>query len=192
MIKAKKRSAISIPRACNGVVLPKSLSNIPKQPQLLNLSMPWLIAHILLAIKPAISGRLSTAAIRGYIPKTKANPRTTSTQGRISVMKKAMVGVQKEPKRSETNSSCPGNVPISDNPGSLPMPATSSISPSNMQGAIIINVLRRLLFNCGFRMPIELSSPVLSFIKRLIPHLRLERQFDGFSPHPISPFYHLE
>ena len=192
MIKAKKRSIISSPRACNGVVLPKNLSNMPKQPQSLNLSMPWLIAHILLAIKPAISGRLRTAAILGNTPRSKTAPRTTSTQGRIFLMKKATVGVQKEPKRTETNSSCPGNVPRSDSPGSLPMPATSSISPRNTHGTITINTLSHLLFNCGFRMPIELSSPILSFIKRRISHLCLERQFDGFSPHPTAPFYHLE
>ena len=147
-----------MPRACGGVVLPKRVSSIPQQPQLPNV-LPWLIAQILLVIKPTISGRLSTAAILGYMPRTKAKPRITSTQGRTWEIKKATGGIQKEPRRTSTNSACPGNVPSSDNPGSLPMPATNSISPSNMQGIKITSILCRRLFNCGFRMPIEPSSP---------------------------------
>ncbi len=142
-------------RACIGVVLPKSLSNIPQQPQLPN-PRPWLIAQILLAIKPAISGRLRIAAILENMPRSRAIPRTTSIQGRISEIKKATAGVQKEPRRASMNSVCPGKAPsLSDSPGSLPIPATNSISPSNRQGTMTINILCRLVFNCGFGMPIR-------------------------------------
>jgi len=149
MVKARKSSAISMPRACTGVMPPKSSSNIPKHPHCSN-CLPWLIAQILLVIKPAVSGKVRMAAIRGNTPRSKTAPRMTSIQGRTWEIKKATEGVQKEPRRTSTNSACPG---------SLPAPDTSSTSPSSMQGTKITSILCRLVFNCGFRKPIEISSP---------------------------------
>jgi len=163
-----------MPRACSGVMPPKSFSHIPKQPQLPNVS-PWLIAQILLAIKPTISGRHKTAAILGNMPRSKTTPKTTSIQGRISEIIKAVVLVHRGPRRASTNSVCPGNSPrMSDSHGSLPMPATSSISPSNMQGTMIINIHCRRVFSCGL------------FIRVF------KRGLGRFSPHPTAPFYHPE
>ena len=139
-----------MPRACHVVMAPKISSNIPKQPHWGNFPIPWLIAQALLAINPARSGRLRVAAILGYTPRSKSAPSIISTQGRTLAIRKAMVGVQKEPRRTSINSDCPGI---------LPAPDTKSISPRKTQGTMIINIHCRLLFNCGFGMPIELSSP---------------------------------